>query len=350
MRTRLTLAALLALALAGGHVPGCATAPPVGEGGEEDEGDEGTEETVPPTSEGEGEGGGGGTSPGTSGGPGTTPATGRATAPGRATPVAAEPQRDPETLVLAVGCPRGAASGFPEAAGADAAARAVAAWIRGRGFRDRRGRELTEADATRAKVLAAIGADLAPGRRTDDLVVFAFSGSAARAGRGDLVLLTHDADPGRAAETGIPLADLARALAAIPRADLLVVLDVALGGAPGERWAGDPLSPSERGALFDALRGLAARPHTAVLVACEPGEGTGGGERGLGLFPERLLEAAERTPDPDGDGWHELADVFRVVSDSVQSRSFLEGRSQTPLLLLGKASEGFVVPRLYAAR
>ncbi|MCI0342390.1 MAG: hypothetical protein L0216_14820 [Planctomycetales bacterium] len=332
MTGRLALAALLALAamaLGAGLFPGCSTAPPVEEG---DGGDEGSEEADPEEAEG----------PPAGSGPAPTPRTTPTPAP--------EPARDPETLVLAVGCPRGAAAGFPEAEGADAAARALAGWIRGRGFRDRRSRELTETEATRAKVLAAISGDLAPGRRTDDLVVFAFSGSAARVGRGDVALLTHDADPKRAAETGIPLADLARALGAIPRADLLVILDVALGGVPGERWAGDSPPPSERGALLEALRALAARPHTAVLVACEPGEGAGGGERGLGLFPERLLEAAEKTPDPEDDGWHELADVFRAVADSVQSRSFLEGRSQTPLLFLGKASEGFVVPRSYAGR
>ncbi len=259
-----------------------------------------------------------------------------------ATPAFAAATR--QTLALLVGCGQYDHPGLHNLKYPVADARALRDWLRGAGALERQVRLLADDQATGARVRSEIRGFLAARARPGDRVLLSFAGYAGPDGRGGAALLPYDADPRRLTETSIPLADLARALAGVPDAEVLVLLDAGLGGSEEVRWASCGLPPPDPARVAAEVAAIAERPATTVLSACRPGEGAAEvGERRHGLLTLHWIHAAARAPDRDGDGRISVEEAFRTVSRGVQMHAMLSGRVQTPRVY--GAGGAFAVPR-----
>ncbi|MCI0340908.1 MAG: caspase family protein [Planctomycetales bacterium] len=259
-----------------------------------------------------------------------------------ATPAFAAATR--QTLALLVGCGQYDHPGLHNLKYPVADARALREWLRAAGVLERQIRVLADDQATGARLRSEIRDFLAARARPGDRVLLSFAGYAGPDGRGGAALLPYDADPRRLAETSIPLGDLASALASVPDAEALLLLDAGLGGTEEVRWASCGLPPPDPARVAAEISSIASRPVTAVLWACRPGEGAAEvGERRHGLLTLNWLHAAARAPDRDGDGRVSVEEAFRVASRGVQMHAMLSGRVQTPRVY--GAGGGFPVPR-----
>ncbi|MHC5022020.1 MAG: hypothetical protein ACYTGX_18325, partial [Planctomycetota bacterium] len=137
-------------------------------------------------------------------------------------------------------------------------------------------------------------------------------------------------------DTGITLADLAAAVAEIPDAQVLVVIDAGLGDGAGTRWADCGLDPPDPDGVREAVRRIGARPGTSVLAACEPGEGAAEvGDQRRGLLTLSWLLAVGAARDRNSDGRISVGEAFRDVRRAVQMHALLSGRTQNPQLIAG---------------
>lgn len=212
---------------------------------------------------------------------------------------------------------------------------AMETWLRGAGADNRQLRILTDERATRGAILGGVRDFVAKRARAGDRVVIHFSGYSAPDGEGGVVLLPYDADPKSPGATGIRLDELAEAVAAIPDAEVLVLLDTGLGGSTGTRWAACGLDPPDPDTVRAAVRRIGDRPGTTVLAACEPGEGAAEvGDQRQGLLTMSWLLAAAGARDRNSDGRVSVGEAFRDVRRAVQMHALLSGRTQNPQLVV----------------
>ncbi len=222
--------------------------------------------------------------------------------------------------------------------------KAMEQWMRRAGADDRQLLLLTDERATRTAVLAGVREFLAKRARAGDRVVIHFSGYAAPDGEGGVVLLPYDADPKRPGATGIGLDEIAAAVAEIPGAEVLVLLDTGLGDGAGTRWADCGLAAPDATQVRDAIARIGARANTTVLAACEPGEGAAEvGEQRRGLLTLSWLLAVADARDRNSDGRISVDEAFRDVRRAVQMHALLSGRTQNPQLVTG-ANGGVEIP------
>ncbi len=255
-------------------------------------------------------------------------------------------ERTRQDLAVVAGCGRYFSPALPDLKFPPEDARAMAAWLRGAGFRGPCVRLMVDEEATRDRVLGEIRGFLAARARPGDRVVISFAGYAGADDEGGPALLLHDADPRRPRETGIPLALLAESLRAIPGADVLLLVDAGLGGPPAERWAGGGLAPPDPEGLAAGLEALAARPRTAVVWACAPGEGAGEAvPRRRGLLTLNWLRAVERARDLDRDGVVSVAEALVPAGEGVRAHAALTGRRQAPRVCGSEAAARIALPR-----
>lgn len=190
---------------------------------------------------------------------------------------------------------------------------------------------LFDEQATCSAVRAALDSLAARAGPADTALIF-FSGRAADGG-----LLPHNCDLADLRGTGIPGGEVIDRLRAINAGRLLVIIDAAHAGAPG-----DPASPGiETEGGFDEafFYSLASGPRRAVIASSRPGEASNAlpGMRNS-LFSHYLLEALRGQTRTLGDGYVRAFDVFRHVAERVPIRA-----RQRPLFKAGSMDPDFAV-------
>jgi len=209
---------------------------------------------------------------------------------------------------------------------------------------------LAEGQATKARVLEALGERVARAGPGDTLFLY-FSGFAFEAG-GEVYLTPVDIVPARPKETAIALAEVERVLGRT-KARQVLVLDTSFGreAAGGvavrtlrrdliaEGLGGKGATPATVPASADGARAAIARlakaPGRAVVLASAPGADAAEispiVKDKKGLLTARLAEAAlSGETDADRDGWLSLAELFEVAKRETVRLSARSALAQTP--------------------
>lgn len=189
-------------------------------------------------------------------------------------------------------------------------------------------RLLTDAQATRPAVLAALEALAGAAAAATVVVYFSGHGYRLNAAEGTAYyLLPYGYDLNRLAQTAISGTEFADRLQAIPAARLLVLLDCCHAGGVGEaKAAGAPLT---RAALPPEAQQWLAEGRGRVLIASSrEGELSYAG-RPYSAFTLALLEALCGTGVAKADGYVRVADLALHAREAVPGRT--QGR-QHPIL------------------
>jgi hypothetical protein len=203
---------------------------------------------------------------------------------------------------------------------------------------------LDGAEPTRERFLEAVRDRASRARPGDSLFVY-FSGYGYGEGK-ELYLVPSDVDPGRPAETAIPLGALEQALAPAAGVRQVVVLETSFAPALTARAAlrtlvvpttGRSPAPLESVEAISAALDRFARGRTVVL-ASEPGraarERSPAGEDPLGLLTANLVAAARtRANDLDRDGTVDLSEAFAAAQRESRRVSKRAGYAQVPVVL-----------------
>lgn len=198
-------------------------------------------------------------------------------------------------------------------------------------------RLLTDAQATRPAVLAALEA--LTGAATTATVVIYFSGHGYRlsaAAGPAYYLLPYGYDLNRLAQTAISGMELADRLRAIPAARLLVLLDCCHAGGVGEAKSGAPLT---RAALPLEAQQWLAEGRGRVLIASSREDELSYAGRPYSAFTLALLEALCGVGAAKADGYVRVADLALHAREAVPGRT--QGR-QHPILHFEQA-DNFVL-------
>lgn len=216
---------------------------------------------------------------------------------------------------------------------------------------------LTDTAPTKKKVMDALR-ERAGRARAGDTLWFYFAGLGFEAG-GEVYLAPHDLDQASPIATAISLTELAKALAACP-AKQVVVLDTSFGG---EARAGTALRTLDRsllsglprttdeGAPGDRARQALTRFAAGRTVVLAAKAGAPATERSpvpqdrRGLLTARLIDAASRAQsDVERDGRLTLAEVFQAARAEATRLSARAGLTQVPEIL-GADGKSIVVAR-----
>ncbi|MBI4567780.1 MAG: hypothetical protein HY719_05215 [Planctomycetes bacterium] len=196
---------------------------------------------------------------------------------------------------------------------------------------------VTNREATRRGIQAAIETFLKGRMRPTDGMVFYFSGLGAVAPGGDRLeryLLPYDADPENVPQSAISLSDLRRWLDAVPGSEVTVVLDCSFSGEAAKNSFGRATVPDRKD---DGFLTEFATGRYRVLTAGSPDQGA----LELVEMEQRLLAntfnevIATNRADPDRDGRIAARDAWRFLRAKVSDTAFLEGVTQTPELYAG---------------
>ncbi|MHC5022072.1 MAG: hypothetical protein ACYTGX_18590 [Planctomycetota bacterium] len=138
---------------------------------------------------------------------------------------------------------------------------------------------------------------------------------------------------------------LADELRRVPDAEVLVMIDAGLGGGMRDRWANCGKPAPEPETVRKAIDRIAARPKTAVIWSCTPGEGAAGAaaaRQGVGTF--NWIRAAEAARDRDRDGRITLPEVFDAMRQGIQMHAVFSGTVQDPLAAGAVDAKGVSIP------
>lgn len=161
---------------------------------------------------------------------------------------------------------------------------------------------LLDADASRAKILAALG-DAASRTKPGETLLFYYAGHGARAETGDIYLASADIDSKHMPATGLGMPDVIKALDALPRGATAVFL-------------GDSCYS---GGLADAARALSLRGIYAAAVTSAEASNT---STVNWTFTQTVLDALAGDPlaDRDGNATVTLSELGDEVRDALKYR------------------------------
>ncbi len=256
-------------------------------------------------------------------------------------------------VVAGVGRTMAKADEIPPLKQAEGDAKAVWDWLvssGGPGMRADDGALLLGKDATRAKLLDALKRVAARRPRESDVVfvyVASYGAAEDRSGapKGDpreAVLFAHDSNVKDLLGTGLPVAEIEKALSGLP-GTVVVLLDAGFGVKTGARSLG---APGEAGTPVGASAAAANRPGFVVLLGSgRDGEAGEDEDAGHGAFTTALLKGLAGAADGNRDGKVTAAELLEQTVSEVESWASVSGANQKPELLCGDAGRAVFPPK-----
>ncbi|HEY3358085.1 MAG TPA: caspase family protein, partial [Polyangia bacterium] len=168
--------------------------------------------------------------------------------------------------------------------------------------------------------------------RAGGRVYFYFSGHGAPdPSAGSPHLLPYNGKPAALARTGLPLAEVMRALGETPAREVFAFVDSCFSGAGGRSVLPDGARP------LVAVKAPAAGKRLALFAAASGAEISGPDASGhAGVFTKYLLEAlGQGKADVNGDGQLSLQELLDWIRPRVAAEAKRAHRDQHPTLVLG---------------
>lgn len=179
-------------------------------------------------------------------------------------------------------------------------------------------RLVTDSHAPLRAVRDALVATLENAQR-GDVVVLAYAGHGTR----NHCLVCHDTDPGRIAETTMPMRDLADAFRRCRAKAILCILDCCFsGGAPARVLDASPQSRT----AFDPSAAITGDGRAMIAASRASQEAFEHASRGHGLLTHALVEVLSGIQEP-ADLWA----VMGQIIDRVEAEAIAIGCRQTPV-------------------
>jgi uncharacterized caspase-like protein len=262
----------------------------------------------------------------------------RATAALAATGPAASSPYYSRRVAVVVGIDR--YSSWPPLEGARQDARQVSETFRSMGFDEVI--EIFDADATRTRILTALGSELSRATDADSMAVIYFAGhgqtESLANGEKRGYIVPVDADPKQVFATAISMDTLRSISSRLPAKQVYYAMDSCYSGLGFTRGISVPRSPGE-----DYIKKITSL--RAVQMITAGAEGEQAFERGgQGIFTRYFLRALAGEADFDGDGWVTASEIGTFVRPQVTGAS----RSrQTPRFgtLEGSGEVAFAIAR-----
>lgn len=230
--------------------------------------------------------------------------------------------------------------GVGDATGAARDARLFAAYAeRTLGVPRDRIRLLVDEQATRSSVDGLLDEWLVKNASKDGIVYVYFAGHGTPDPQRGAYLLPWDGDPKYVKSSALSVARVTARLESLKARHVVVMLDACFTGA-ASRGARTTTGAGTRPIVVTSVRVDA--PQLTLFTAAGPGEITGAGPSGHGLFTYHLLRGLGGAADDDGNGKVTLAELGAFVQRGVRDGARLENREQTPQLV-GTSGLGLVM-------
>ncbi|MCI0340589.1 MAG: caspase family protein [Planctomycetales bacterium] len=236
---------------------------------------------------------------------------------------------------------------------AEGDAKAVWDWLvssGGPGMREDDGTLLLGKDATRAKVLDALKKVAARRPRENDVVlvhVATYGAAEDRPGAKkedprEPVLYLYDSDVNSLMGTGLPVAEIEKALSGVP-GTVVLLIDAGFGVKTGARSLG---ARGEAGTPVGAPAAAASRPGFVVILGSgRDGEAGDDEDSGHGAFTGALLKGLAGAADGNRDGKITVAEVLDHAVSEVETWASVSGANQKPELLCGDPGRAVFPPK-----
>lgn len=212
--------------------------------------------------------------------------------------------------------------GLPAAEYAAGDARLVKDYLLALGFKERNIQLLVDEDATQSAIRKFVGTWLPNRVKAGGRVVVYYSGHGSPdPATGAAYIVPHDGDPNYLADTGYALGDLYAKLAALPAAEVAVLLDACFSGAGGRSVLAKGARP-----MVVTQEQASLAPQLVVLAAARGAQiSTSSSETGHGLFTYHLLKALK-------EGKKDIVEVYRHIQPLVEDAAKALNVEQTPSL------------------